>query len=224
MPVLAYFKVLMNQLNGRLQELCMRTDSLFLPQVYQAVEDEKRPFALRPEFTRDGCHFNHVGYEVIGNLLSDSLHAKLKEGDRVLLLGDSITAGYPEYEPVMMGEEAGDETHSFGYYLKNNLGVEVANKGISGDFTSSMVDRLEEYLEPEPVLTILQGGANDAFASLSLGAAGLNQNHALDVAHTIYDNFEAMVQRCQSADVPVALIPLLPFYTEGLQNDFHPGR
>lgn len=210
----------MNHLNGRLQELCLRTDSTFLPQVYHAVEDDRQPFALRPELTSDGCHFNHQGYEVLGTVLCDCLHEQVEDGDLLLLLGDSITAGYPEYEPVMMGEEFGDETHSFGYYLKSNLGAQIANRGISGDFTSSMVDRLDEYVDLEPKLSILQGGANDAFSSLTLGHDGLNQRHALDVADTIYDNFDSMVQTCLHHDIHPVVIPLLPFYNEGMDMPY----
>jgi len=159
----------------------------------------------------DGCHFNHEGYRVLGQTMCELLQGSIREGALVLMMGDSITAGYPLYEPVLEGPEHGDETHSFGHYLRTRLNCKVINQGISGDHTSSMVGRLEEALDLGPDWVILQGGANDAFVSLALGGYGLNRRRARTQTREIIENYQGMVGLCRAVKAPVAIIPLLPF-------------
>lgn len=209
-----YFQALIDQVNGRLQEMCSQMEALWLVDLFSAVSAGVRPYALRPELSMDGCHFNHAGYEILGQTLSDLLQEQVGPDQSILLMGDSITAGYPEYEPVLMGPEAGDETHSFGYHLRTRLECRVTNQGLSGDFTSNMIDRLEQALELEPNWVILQGGSNDAFSSLALGRKGLNRRRAIDEARDICENFERMARLCSNQQINVAVIPLLPFSAE----------
>ena len=216
-----YFQALIDQLNGRLQEMCSQTEALWLVELFPAVAAGGQPYALRPEVTLDGCHFNHAGYEVLGHTLSDLLEGQVQQDQLVLLMGDSITAGYPEYEPVLMGPEAGDETHSFGYFLRDRLECRIANHGISGDFTANMMDRLREALELEPDWAILQGGANDACSSLALGRKGLDRRRAMAEARDICENFERMALLCINNRTKVAVFPILPFSAEEHFPTFH---
>ena len=209
-----YFQALIDQLNGRLQEMCSQMEALWLVELFGAVSAGVRPYALRPELTRDGCHFNHAGYEVLGHTVSECLRELVEPEQLVLLMGDSITAGYPEYEPVLLGPEAGDETHSFGYYLRTLLDCRISNHGLSGDFTSNMIERMQEALDLEPDWVILQGGANDAFASLALGRGGLDRRRAMTEAQDICENFERMARMCVNHRIKVGVIPLLPFSAE----------
>ena len=211
-----YFRIILESLNSQLEMLCKDTGSLFLREVFEAVEDPEMDFALQPELTSDGAHFNYAGYETIGRTLCAALQDRggdelVKEGARVLLLGDSITAGYPEYEPLLiersalnrtselrssllLGASCGDERHSFGYYLRTVLGLEVANRGISGDLTSSMVRRLDGYLAPPPDLVILQGGANDAFHSLPFRESRRTGERSRHYANEIFSNLSCNSQ------------------------------
>lgn len=211
-PVSRYFSIIIDHLNERLHDLCQEKGLLFLKEAYNAVLDPDRPFALIKEYTSDGAHFNYKGYEVLGNAISSVLEDSLKPGDTVLLVGDSITAGFPEYEPLLFGSGYGDERHSFGFAIRVMLDCRVFNKGISGDFTFSMAGRIADYFDPIPDLAILQGGANDAFNSAEMRSGPLDEKGARLMADTIFANFVEMVGECEDHKVKVAIIPLLPFY------------
>jgi len=212
LPDARYFKTILQELNSALSRFCEETGLIFLDEVYQAVADTGRNFSLKPSLTLDGAHFNYEGYERIGHAMCQGLKEEIKKDDVVLLVGDSITAGFPGYEPVLMGEFAGDEKHSFGYYLRTVLGCRVINKGISGDFTSNMVRRIGEYLAPPPDFVVLQGGANDAFSTLGFDGRHLGRARACSVANDIFGNLRAMAEMCLEQDCVVAVVPLLPFF------------
>jgi len=200
-------------------ELCTETESLFLTALFQAVENPENPLTLIPEITRDGAHFNFQGYELLGSTIVRELEGVVKNGDRVLLIGDSITAGYPEYEPLLLGKNYGDEQHSFGYYIRTLLGCEVINCGISGDMTSSMASRLSEHLKHEPDFVIMQGGANDAYYSMEMRTGIVTETMAHRIVDEIIENFRDMVDECSEAGVGRAVIPLLPFYGEFMADE-----
>ena len=179
---------------------------------YRTMENPDRSFTIMPEYTRDGAHFNHDGYRALGNILVSVLKDVIKRDSTVLLVGDSITAGFPEYEPVLLGTGYGDESHTFGHYLRTMLDCKVVNKGISGDFTSSMATRLGDHLTCEPELVILQGGANDAFYSVEEHRGSITSEKAVQMADNIFSNFHKMARECMEFGVKRAIIPLLPFY------------
>lgn len=212
LPDARYFATILQEVSQSLSHFCEETGLIFLDEVYQAVADTEQNTSLKAQLTIDGAHFNYLGYEVIGHAVCEGLKEEIKKDDVVLLVGDSITAGYPRYEPVLMGESAGDEKHTFGYYLRTVLGCRVINKGISGDFTSNMVRRIEEYLAVPPDLVILQGGANDAFSALGFGGRQMSRAEACAVAGDIFENLRAMAEICQELGCRVAVMPLLPFF------------
>ena len=212
LPDARYFTTILQELNSALSRFCEEKGQIFLDEVYQAVADTGRRISLKPSLTSDGAHFNYEGYEIMGHAMCEILKGDIKENDVVLLVGDSITAGFPRYEPVLMGESAGDEKHSFGYYLRTVLGCRVINKGISGDFTSNMVRRIEGYLAPLPDFVILQGGANDAFSTLGFDGRQLSRAQACAVAGDIFENLRAMAEMCLERGCVVAVVPLLPFF------------
>ena len=212
LPDARSFTTILQELNSALSRFCEETGLIFLDEVYQAVADTGQRISLKSHLTNDGAHFNYEGYERIGHAMCQGLKETIKKDDVVLLVGDSITAGFPGYEPVLMDEFAGDEKHSFGYYLRTVLGCRVINKGISGDFTSNMVRRIEKYLAPPPDLVILQGGANDAFSTLGFDGRHLGRAQACVVAGDIFENFRAMAEMCLEQGCVVAVVPLLPFF------------
>ena len=74
---------------------------------------------------------------------------------RLLVLGDSLTAGYGLYA---------DQT--FPYRLevtlrKMRVHIEVLNAGVSGDTTAGGLARIDWVLQSKPTHVILQLGAND---------------------------------------------------------------
>jgi lysophospholipase L1-like esterase len=100
----------------------------------------------------------------------------------ILAFGDSITfgTGAGEYE-------------SYPAVLMNLTGRKVVNAGVSGEISSTGVQRLPELLEREhPALLILCHGGNDLLA---------RQNHQL-----IADNLRAMLRTAAERGVPVVLI------------------
>ena len=147
------------------------------------------------------------------------LRGQVAQGSRVLLIGDSITAGYPEYEPLLLGTGYGDEKHSFGFYIRTMLDCEVVNCGISGDLTSSMVSRLPVHLQEEPNFVIMQGGANDAYYSMEMRSGLITLEMTQKIVEEMAGNFRSMVQQCQDAGVSRAIMPLLPFYGEFVAGD-----
>lgn len=215
-PVSKFFTTIIGSLNERLREYCKETGSHFLHGVYDAVENPKKSFTLIPEITRDGAHFNFQGYEIMGRAVVAGLNDVVKPGWKVLLVGDSITAGFPEYEPLLLGRNYGDEKHSYGYYLRTMLDCDVENCGLSGDLTSSMASRISQHLQWDPDLAILQGGANDAYYSAETRTGVVTQERALEMTESIYGNFKSMIKDCMEKGAERAIIPMLPFYDSAL--------
>ncbi len=75
----------------------------------------------------------------------------LPAGAKVLVIGDSITAGYG------LGPE-----HAWTTRLASETGWQVVNAGVSGDTTAGGVERLPALLdEHQPVAVIIELGGND---------------------------------------------------------------
>jgi len=78
----------------------------------------------------------------------------------ILVLGDSLTAGY--------GLEQGE---SFPAQLENSLqsagyAVKVINAGVSGDTTAGGLSRIDWALADQPQIVVVELGANDALRGL----------------------------------------------------------
>ena len=110
-----------------------------------------------------------------------------KAGDplRILVLGDSLTAGY--------GLEAQD---AFPEQLEQTLqaaghNVTVINAGVSGDTTAGGLARLDWALSDRPQVVILELGANDALRGLP--------------PEQTRKNLEAIINRLQKEQIVVLL-------------------
>ncbi len=205
-----YFPAVQQELNGLLRDYCEEMGFLFLGEARQALMEEGRPHSLRSGLSSDGAHLNHQGYQIMGKAMVRQLVGLVEKGQTVLLMGDSITAGFPWYEPVLKGENIGDKSHCFGHYIETMLECQVINRGISGDLTSYMVGRLKHQLDREPDLVIIQGGTNDAFTSHDFLFKMPNQELASKVTREIFDNLRDMAEMSQVAGAKVAIVPLLP--------------
>ena len=84
---------------------------------------------------------------------------------KVLCIGDSHTAGFPEHDPFF----GGNVKSSYQFWLTENLkemdhekNLSFINMGACGDTTSGIVSRLIRCLDTMDLdLIILQGGTND---------------------------------------------------------------
>ena len=104
---------------------------------------------------------------------------------KVIVLGDSLTAGY--------GLEAGQ---SFPAQLQTALDdriipVQIVNAGVSGDTTAGGLARLDWVLKDDPDAVIVELGAND-------GLRGLDPRET-------YANLDAIITRLQEAKIRVLL-------------------
>jgi lysophospholipase L1-like esterase len=116
---------------------------------------------------------------------------KLKPGDRIVFLGDSITAaGVGEKGYVTLVGKAIAEHHG-------DLGVEILGAGISGHKVPDCQKRLErDVLAKKPTIVVIYIGINDVWH--------WNRN-----AGTTKEDFESglidLVKRCQAAEARVIL-------------------
>lgn len=109
----------------------------------------------------------------------------LAETRSLLVLGDSLTAGYglPLEQAFPAQLEAA--------LKKQGHNVQVINAGISGDTSAGGLARLEWSLADRPDIAIVELGANDALRGLS--------------PQQTRDNLAAILSRLKKAHIPVIL-------------------
>ncbi|MDT8421259.1 MAG: arylesterase [Desulfuromonadales bacterium] len=152
-----------------------------------------------------------------------------KESDlRILVLGDSLTAGYGLVTEDTFPVQLQKALLSAGYPVK------VINAGVSGDTSAGGVSRLEWALADRPDIVILELGGNDALRGLS--------------PEQTASNLEQIIVRLQQVGVDILLagmlaprnlgseyyskfdnlypelaakhgIPLYPFFLQGVAGD-----
>ena len=108
---------------------------------------------------------------------------------RILMLGDSITAGFglPEAESLPRVLEAVLE--------RAGHDVRVTNGGVSGDTTAGGLARVGWMLEEKPQIVVVELGAND-------GLRGLEPKLS-------YDNLDKLLAILERAKLPVLLTGML---------------
>jgi lysophospholipase L1-like esterase len=119
----------------------------------------------------------------------------IPEPDTVVVaaLGDSITAGSPEYTPG----RGGDERSQWEYWAaRADPRLEFRNCGVYGQRTDEIRARLEECVRGADAL-IVQGGIND-----------IAQGRKLDAAA---EELRAMVRRGKELGLRVAVADVLPW-------------
>ena len=112
----------------------------------------------------------------------------LPQTARIVCLGDSLTSG--------VGASAGEDYPS---QLANILNVEVKNAGVSGDTTSSALNRLnKDVLSQKADLVIILLGGNDLI-------------HRVPLENT-KRNIETIVARLKEEDIFVVLVSPVGYY------------
>ena len=126
-------------------------------------------------------------------------------GRLVALLGDSITAGSPLWDPDPAVRErigpALDETSSFGYWARDALpGTTFRNCGVLGERTDEIALRLDECADGADAL-IVQGGINDIAQGRPITESAIE--------------LEQMVERGKDLGLDTYVVDLLPWDNGG---------
>ena len=136
--------------------------------------------------------------------LAAAMPVSATESQRIVALGDSLTAGY--------GLASGDGfTDRLQERLRaDGLDVEVINAGVSGDTSKGGLARLDWSVPDGTKLVILELGANDA-----LRGVAPEQTRA---------NLDAMLERLKARNIPVLLAGMIapPNMGEDYGRAFNP--
>ncbi len=125
----------------------------------------------------------------------------------VLCIGDSHTAGFPCYDPMM----GGNPESSYQFWLKQELlrihpdaDCQLINEGMCGDTARGIVIRLQHALKTSSFnLVILAGGTND------LGMIEETQ---------IFNNLQAGYEACRIKGLPVIAPGIPPISIDGYET------
>jgi acyl-CoA thioesterase I len=125
---------------------------------------------------------------------------------KIVVLGDSITAGYGLLEsasyPALLQQHIDHDGYNF----------EIVNAGVSGDTSAGGLRRLDWALEGDVRVLILELGANDGLRGLSI--AEMKQN------------LSTIIQRAKAKNIVVILAGMEappnygPEYTQGFRTAF----
>jgi len=115
-------------------------------------------------------------------LLANSTAEPMK---RLLVLGDSLTAGYG----LAAGETFPEQLERALQQAGHN--VTVINAGVSGDTTAGGLARLDWALRDDPQLVIVELGGNDALRGLP--------------PEETFDNLDAILERLDTAGISIIL-------------------
>lgn len=115
---------------------------------------------------------------------NEKLKISSKAKDRIVLIGDSITEGWTEFNQA--------------FFQINN----IINRGISGQTTPQMLIRFkQDAVHLDPKMIVINGGTNDI--------AG---NTGPSTPEMIIDNISSMAEIAVKNHIEVALSTILPVY------------
>lgn len=122
---------------------------------------------------------------------------------KLILIGDSLVYGYG----VKFNE-------GWVYNLSNKLNLEVINKGINGDITASMLDRLyEDVLINNPDYIFLMGGTNDLIKGSPVSKIIKNINEMIIDCAKYTSNIILGIPPCIIKKMANKLFMPSPFYS-----------
>lgn len=100
--------------------------------------------------------------------VEEPLQSCADKAPTIIAFGDSLVSGY--------GVSEGDDAVSV---LSTNLGVSVANFGVSGDTSAEALRRIDTILEREPDIVLVLLGGNDALQQLPIAETERNISEIL---------------------------------------------
>ena len=122
---------------------------------------------------------------------NEKLKGSSSREDRIVLVGDSITEGWTEFNP--------------GFFQENNM----VNRGISGQTTPQMLIRLkQDAIHLDPKIIIINGGTNDIWG-----------NTGPSTPDMIIDNLCSMEEIASKHNIQVVLSTILPVYQYPERDD-----
>lgn len=145
-------------------------------------------------------------YSIYTNVFSE--YKLFSEFTKVVIccLGDSITAGHPNY---WAETGTGDETSQYEYWLSRRLKGEydIINKGYGQEKLVDMVERFDRDITPlRPKYMILHGGTNDWYQDAS--------TKDLETGYAVMDKAKGyvkeIVQKCWDNKIYPIITTLLP--------------
>jgi len=138
-------------------------------------------YAVLPKFFKPITVFSVIWLSIFGSFISaDATSVK-----RILVLGDSLAAGYGLLTDQSFPARLGLRLRAAGQDVK------VLNGGVSGDTSAGGRARLDWALADKPHFVIIELGANDGLRGLDPGA--------------MRDNLEDIIVRLKAAGIGVLL-------------------
>ena len=152
----------------------------------------------------------------------------LGQAYKIVMLGDSLTAGYG------VGQENAFPSFAEKTLRSQKIDVELINAGVSGSTTASAVPRLKWLLNGKPTHLFLALGANDGLRGFDLTTTKKNLKNAIELAQKnevkvllagmlIPPNYgPEYTEKFRKLFFELAKeqkIPLLPFLLEGVAGE-----
>ena len=118
----------------------------------------------------------------------------------ITFLGDSLTAGYQLKESAAFPQQFEN--------IVSSENIRILNRGVSGDTTYSLLNRLEFSLQPTPDVVFLAIGANDGLRGMPIDS--------------MKENINLIIKHCKNNQIDVILagITLPDNYSEDYISDF----
>ena len=127
---------------------------------------------------------------------------------RILCIGDSITAGHPNY---WAETQTGNEQSQYEYWLNRRLkgAYEIINKGYGSDTTDRLLARFNRDVFPyNPTYVIIQIGTNDLYWAMAENNG--DQAHLDRKLQVMKDNTLEMIKRVKDAGIIPIIGTLIP--------------
>ena len=139
--------------------------------------------------------------ELIAILLLTAMVAPQTTRVRIVAMGDSTTAGTPEFKSPREAppDGKGDETSQYAYWLmKTHPEWEVVNQGINAQRSDVIAARFEEdVIAKKPAVVVIIAGVNDVYQGRP--------------AQHVKDQLAAMYQRAHAAGIRVVAGTIIPY-------------
>lgn len=117
----------------------------------------------------------------------------------IACMGDSVTAGSPYYKNVTTPPNKYQDIYAWTSTVRNELNINVINKGIGGQTTGEMLARFDnDVINSNPDYCIIEGGINDVL-----------QVDKYVPFYKTQINIQSMIAKCQMHNIiPILATPI----------------